>query len=82
MDFHIYDTADIKLEAIFTDNGCEFCRKLKTNAYEPLLSVRGIKHRTTKVCQPYGSCAPWWHSPDSVDGLVTLLESAAHTLPG
>ncbi len=23
-----------------------------------------------------------WHSPDSVDGLVTLLESAAHTLPG
>src|SRR6266849_4037875 len=24
----------------------------------------------------------FWHSPDSVDGLVTLLESAAHTLPG
>jgi hypothetical protein len=38
--------------AVLTDNGREFCGKPESHPYELLLSVEGIKHRTTKVRSP------------------------------
>jgi transposase InsO family protein len=37
---------------VLTDNGREFCGKPESHPYELLLSVEGVKHRTTKVRSP------------------------------
>lgn len=47
-----YDALGLKVEAVLTDNGREFCGKQESHPYELLLQVEDIKHRTTKVRSP------------------------------
>lgn len=47
-----YDTLGISVGAILTDNGRELCGKPEHHAYELLLGMKGIEHRTTKVRSP------------------------------
>ena len=47
-----YENLGITVGSVLTDNGREFCGKPESHPYELLLSVEGIKHRTTKVRSP------------------------------
>lgn len=46
-----YETWGIKIKAILTDNGGEYCGK-ETHPYELYLSLNDIEHRRTKVKSP------------------------------
>ena len=42
----------IPVQAILTDNGCEFCGKPEQHPYELLLAMEGIEYRRTKIATP------------------------------
>jgi len=43
---------DVKITAIISDNGTEFCGKADTHPYELFLQLEEIEHRTTRVRRP------------------------------
>jgi transposase InsO family protein len=47
-----YNALGVKLGAVLTDNGREFCGRPDTHPYELLLAMESIDHRTTKVRSP------------------------------
>ena len=47
-----YEALGVPVEAILTDNGREFCGRQDCHAYELLLAMEDIEHRTTKVRSP------------------------------
>jgi transposase InsO family protein len=47
-----YEALGVPVGAVLTDNGREFCGRSETHAYELLLAMEGIEHRTTKVRSP------------------------------
>ncbi len=47
-----YEALGVSLGAVLTDNGREFCGRQDQHAYELLLAMEGIEHRTTKVRSP------------------------------
>ena len=50
--FPFYDDKQIKVAAILTDNGREFCGREMQHPYELFLSMSDIQHRRTKVRSP------------------------------
>jgi len=47
-----YEALGVKVGAVLTDNGREFCGKPESHPYELLLAMEDIEHRTTKVRSP------------------------------
>lgn len=47
-----YDALGVRVEAILTDNGREFCSKPQSHPYELLLAIEDVEHRNTKVRSP------------------------------
>lgn len=47
-----YEALGVKVEAVLTDNGREFCGRPETHPYELLLALEDVEHRTTKVRSP------------------------------
>ena len=47
-----YERIGLKVSAILTDNGREFCGKPDSHPYELLLTMEGIEHRTTRIATP------------------------------
>ena len=47
-----YDALGVKIEAMLTDNGREFCGKPDAHPYQLLLTLEDIEHRTTRVRTP------------------------------
>ena len=47
-----YEALGVKVEAILSDNGREFCGVPEKHPYELLLAMEEIEHRTTKVRTP------------------------------
>lgn len=47
-----YDALGVTVGAVLTDNGREFCGIKERHAYELLLAVEDIEHRTTKIRCP------------------------------
>jgi len=47
-----YEALGVKIGAILTDNGREFCGLPEKHPYELLLAMEDIEHRTTKVRNP------------------------------
>lgn len=47
-----YEALGVKVGAILTDNGREFCGLQERHPYELLLAMEDIEHRTTKVRSP------------------------------
>jgi transposase InsO family protein len=47
-----YEALGVKVGAVLTDNGREFCGVPEQHAYELLLAMEDIEHRTTKVRSP------------------------------
>lgn len=47
-----YEALGVRVGAVLTDNGREFCGKPDSHAYELLLAVDEIEHRTTRVRSP------------------------------
>lgn len=47
-----YETLDVPVQAVLTDNGREFCGKPESHPFELLLAMEGIEHRTTKIATP------------------------------
>jgi hypothetical protein len=46
----------VQVGAVLTDNGRQFCGVPEQHAYELLLAMQDIEHRTTKVRKP---SHPW-----------------------
>lgn len=49
---HCYDALGVKVEAVLTDNGREFCGRLDTPTYELMLAIEDIEHRKTRGARP------------------------------
>ena len=47
-----YEALGVKVGAVLTDNGREFCGVPERHPYELLLAMEEIEHRTTKVRNP------------------------------
>lgn len=47
-----YEELGIKVEAVLTDNGREFCGIKEQHPYELLLAMNDIEHRTTRIRSP------------------------------
>ena len=47
-----YDALGVKVKAVLTDNGREFCGRLETHPYELMLAIEDIEHRKTRVRSP------------------------------
>jgi transposase InsO family protein len=47
-----YEALGVPVGAVLTDNGREFCGRPDSHAYELLLEIEGIEHRTTRVRSP------------------------------
>lgn len=47
-----YAALGVKVGAVLTDNGREFCGRSETHPYELLLAMEEIEHRTTRVRSP------------------------------
>lgn len=47
-----YEALGVKIGAILTDNGREYCRLPGQHPYELLLAMEEIEHRTTKIRSP------------------------------
>jgi len=47
-----YEALGVKVEAILTDNGREYCGRPENHPYELLLAVEDVEHRTTKIRSP------------------------------
>jgi transposase InsO family protein len=47
-----YEALGVKVGAILTDNGREFCGIQERHRYELLLAMEDIEHRTTKIRSP------------------------------
>jgi len=47
-----YESLGIRVEAVLTDNGREFCGRSDQHPYQLLLALEGVEHRTTKVRSP------------------------------
>ncbi len=47
-----YEALGVKVQAILTDNGREFCGRPEHHPYELFLQLEAIEHRTTKVRSP------------------------------
>ena len=47
-----YEVLGVPIGAVLTDNGREFCGRADAHAYELLLQMEGIEHRTTRVRSP------------------------------
>jgi transposase InsO family protein len=47
-----YDALGVKVQAVLTDNGREYCGRPDNHPYELFLQLEDIEHRTTKVRSP------------------------------
>jgi transposase InsO family protein len=47
-----YEVLGVRVEAILTDNGREFCGRPESHPYELLLAMEEIEHRTTQIRTP------------------------------
>lgn len=47
-----YEALGVKVGAVLTDNGREYCGRQDNHPYELLLAMEEIEHRTTKVRSP------------------------------
>lgn len=47
-----YQKHGLKIEAILTDNGREYCGRLTHHHYEIYLELNGIEHRKTRIATP------------------------------
>ena len=47
-----YDALGVKVKAVLTDNGREYCGRPDNHPYELFLQLEDIEHRTTKVRSP------------------------------
>lgn len=47
-----YEALNVKVGAVLTDNGREYCGRAEVHPYELLLAIEEIEHRTTKVRSP------------------------------
>ena len=47
-----FEEHDAKIEAVFSDNGREFCGRPDQHPYELFLQLEDIEHRTTRVKRP------------------------------
>lgn len=47
-----YEALGVKIRAIITDNGREYCGIHERHPYELLLAMEDIEHRTTKIRSP------------------------------
>jgi transposase InsO family protein len=47
-----YESQNIKVQTILTDNGREYCGRPDNHPYELFLQLEGIEHRTTRVRRP------------------------------
>ena len=64
-----YEALGVKVGAILTDNGREFCGIQGRHPYELLLAMEDIEHRTTKIRSP------------RTNGFVELQDFAQWTRP-
>lgn len=47
-----YEALGVKVGAVLTDNGREYCGRIESHPYELLLAMDEIEHRTTKIRSP------------------------------
>lgn len=47
-----FEAEEVKIEAILSDNGREYCGRPDNHPYELFLQLEGIEHRTTRVRRP------------------------------